>query len=192
MNKLISCECGCGTQMSSTDSRGRPVKFISGHNNRGKFRTSILKKCDYCDKITRKHQCIFKKYPRTFCSSYCRAKYTANIINNTFEFKEKHRQITKKNGNKPPLHKGENHWNWKGGIGKQNRGQDHRYLQWRKDVFARDNWTCQKCHVRGGKLSAHHIKEWAKYPELRYELDNGQCLCYDCHMRHHGLNKKVA
>ena len=56
-----------------------------------------------------------------------------------------------------------------------------KYRQWRSDVFTRDNWTCQTCQVRGIYLEAHHIKSWAKFPKLRYEISNGVTLCQECH-----------
>lgn len=62
---------------------------------------------------------------------------------------------------------------------------DHRYQDWRKAVFERDNYTCKKCFHRGGILHAHHIKEWAKFPDLRYEVDNGLTLCKKCHKESH-------
>lgn len=58
--------------------------------------------------------------------------------------------------------------------------RDLRYMEWRGKVFQRDNWTCQTCGVRG-YVEPHHIKGWAKYPELRYEVNNGVTLCLDCH-----------
>lgn len=34
--EYILCACGCGGERLSTDSRGRPAKFIYGHGNRGR------------------------------------------------------------------------------------------------------------------------------------------------------------
>jgi hypothetical protein len=57
------------------------------------------------------------------------------------------------------------------------------YMKWRGAVLLRDNYTCSQCGQVGGSLHAHHIKEWAKYPEERYNVENGQTLCKECHCR---------
>lgn len=57
------------------------------------------------------------------------------------------------------------------------------YATWRENVFARDNWTCQKCAARGIILEAHHIRSFSKFPELRFELTNGITLCQPCHRK---------
>ena len=55
--------------------------------------------------------------------------------------------------------------------------------EWRKKVFERDEYTCQVCGVHGGKLQADHIKPYALYPELRWEILNGRTLCVPCHKK---------
>ena len=55
------------------------------------------------------------------------------------------------------------------------------YRLWREAVFKRDNWTCQECGLRGGKIHADHIKPWSTHPELRYDVANGRALCVSCH-----------
>jgi hypothetical protein len=80
---------------------------------------------------------------------------------------------------------GENANNWQGGKSTPNelarKNQD--YVLWRTAVFMRDDYTCQMCGVRGGKLHADHIKQFAFYPELRYAIDNGRTLCESCHKK---------
>lgn len=58
---------------------------------------------------------------------------------------------------------------------------DKKTKQFRSDIFERDNWTCQTCGIRGIYLEVHHIKSWAKFPELRYDLKNAVTLCLECH-----------
>lgn len=60
------------------------------------------------------------------------------------------------------------------------------YKRWRFDVYARDNFTCQKCgDDKGGNLIAHHIKPYCEYPELRLDINNGITLCNICHDKIH-------
>lgn len=86
-------------------------------------------------------------------------------------------------GKKYPEITGEKHWNWKGGKTEKNeairKGAD--YKNWRIAVFKRDLHTCQICNTKGGYLHADHIKPFAYYPELRFEIDNGRTLCKSCH-----------
>lgn len=69
--------------------------------------------------------------------------------------------------------------------------------QWRSDIFTRDNFTCQGCFIKGGKLNAHHIKPFYKIMEdnnIRslndamdcaelWNLNNGITLCLYCHKK---------
>lgn len=53
--------------------------------------------------------------------------------------------------------------------------------KWREAVFNRDDFTCQCCMTRGGYLEADHIRPWAFFTVLRFELSNGRTLCRPCH-----------
>lgn len=113
---------------------------------------------------------------------------------------------------------GENSHFWKGGI----TGltilvrQLGEFFNWRKQVFVRDNFTCQECHKRGYRLEAHHIKRFSfmfqeflkKYSQFSpiddketlvrlaityepfWEISNGQTLCGKCHKKTKNYGKK--
>lgn len=53
---------------------------------------------------------------------------------------------------------------------------------WTNAIKERDKYVCQCCGSTERKgMASHHIKNWALYKELRYELSNGMCLCENCH-----------
>jgi len=85
--------------------------------------------------------------------------------------------------------KGENHYNWKGGITPENKKirNSIEFRLWREAVFARDGWTCQKCKKKGGKLHPHHIYNFAQFPDLRFAIDNGITFCDKCHQEFHKI-----
>lgn len=83
------------------------------------------------------------------------------------------------------VQRGEKSHRWEGGKTSQAliiRGS-YEYKEWRKEVFSRDNYTCQECGQRGGKLNADHIKSFAHFPELRLDVNNGRTLCFECHTK---------
>ena len=105
--------------------------------------------------------------------------------------------------------KGENCHLWKGGITPITKVIRHlvEYVSWRKTIFERDDFTCQECHNKGGKLHAHHKKPFAlliqeflkcysqfspiddKETLIRlatthkpfWDISNGKTLCKDYH-----------
>jgi len=81
----------------------------------------------------------------------------------------------------------EAHPKWRGGdIDRPQRDrQAPEYREWRSAVYMRDDYTCQFCGQVGGKINAHHIKHYSKYPELRFALANGITLCEKCHKSVH-------
>jgi hypothetical protein len=80
--------------------------------------------------------------------------------------------------------KGERSHFWRGGLTKTNAliRESTEYTQWREAVLKRDNYTCVDCGSRK-RLQADHIKQFAFYPSLRFELSNGRTLCIECHRK---------
>jgi hypothetical protein len=83
---------------------------------------------------------------------------------------------------------------WKGGLTEKNKLARTRlvYKLWREAVFKRDDWTCQMCKQRGGKLEAHHIKEFSNFPDLRYDVSNGITLCKECHKKTDNYGRRLS
>ena len=59
---------------------------------------------------------------------------------------------------------------------------------WDRYIKERDFYICQRCGklLQGRDAQAHHkIPKWF-IPKLRYDLNNGICLCRACHKQIHG------
>jgi hypothetical protein len=71
--------------------------------------------------------------------------------------------------------------------------KDPLYIKWRLSVYKRDNHTCQwpNC-TQHKKLNAHHIKNWANYPGLRFMVENGITLCKQHHQQIKGQEEIYA
>jgi hypothetical protein len=57
------------------------------------------------------------------------------------------------------------------------------YKAWRRAVFTRDDYRCQACGVRGGRLEADHMLPQSQFPEHRFDVANGRTLCRACHQQ---------
>ena len=86
-------------------------------------------------------------------------------------------------GKKRPEMIGSKNPAWKGGKTKADKllRNSAEYGRWREKVFERDDYTCQICNKRGVYLNADHIKPWAYFPKLRFDVNNGRTLCVPCH-----------
>jgi len=129
----------------------------------------------HCSKPTSK----VGKYPRN--SNMLTGKYIRTPLMKTGKYKksEEHRQKIKLSLKKI--------FGTVGIISNKHAGCE--YENWRISVFKRDNFVCQICLKVGGGLHAHHIKEWSKFKELRFNIDNGITVCETCHMKLHGKKK---
>lgn len=65
-----------------------------------------------------------------------------------------------------------------------NERNNPEYKQWRNGVMKRDKRKCRMSNDDcEGKLTAHHILSWSKFPNLRYDIKNGITLCHYHHPR---------
>jgi hypothetical protein len=89
---------------------------------------------------------------------------------------------------KPNLnHRGEKHWNWKGGISPEREliRESIESQKWKKDCLIRDKFTDQKYGTIGGKLVVHHILNFSSHPETRFDINNGITLSEKAHDEFH-------
>lgn len=112
---------------------------------------------------------------------------------------------------KSEIWQGKKNPNYRGGITplEKNLRRNQFYERWRKSIFERDDYTCQKCGKRGCYLEAHHKNPFVKilnsFLKTNYNLDvgkdkeqlyrlaikykpffdisNGITYCTDCHIK---------
>ena len=134
--------------------------YFDDHPPRPNARTQQEVTCSKCGKKILRFKSEIKKNIRNifFCSHKCCQEYNT----------------------------GRNRWNY---IHDQSLRKENRHISdniyWRDLIFIRDNYTCQICGQRGGKLNAHHIRPWRTYPELRFDTTNGITVCIQCHKKMH-------
>lgn len=70
------------------------------------------------------------------------------------------------------------------GLSSENYIERRRFQrQIQKQVFERDNYTCQLCNQKGGDLQVDHIQSWAEYVEQRFNMENCRTICAKCHYK---------
>lgn len=89
------------------------------------------------------------------------------------------------------LPRGAEHHAYRDGSGSKQRPKAL-VKQWRTAVFQRDDYTCQGCGQRGGRLQADHIRPYSEFPDLRWDLNNGRTLCEPCHRQTPTYGRKQA
>jgi len=177
----------------------------NGHNNKitfSKFQQG--QRCSKCygnKKLT--HEEVFNYFKERGCvlletqylNSRAMLKYICECGEEseiTFNnFRQGHR--CKKCGEERNREKklGENNPNYNSNLTDEERQENKErsrgryYRTWRKGVYERDYYTCQKCFIKGKYLNGHHIESWDSCPELRFDDDNGITFCVDCHIEFH-------
>ena len=168
--------------------------------------------CPFCKKARLK---MYKKCPcgeifpversnKSFCSKECANRYKskggkkgkhypscqrARIA--TCPVCHKQFRAVKDTKKKPCVYCSKECWS-KRGAHPRKRNPDPLMRAWKSSVLKRDNYTCQNCGSKRN-LEAHHIKERKNYPDLKYDVSNGLCLCHDCHLKtdNYGYKAKI-
>lgn len=158
---------------------------VHGNFRKGKhtFKGEAENVCPNCSSM------FLKTYNgQMYCSKSCFRTVNNKINNPLFKKNVRKKQSKRQMGSNNPA--------WKGGISLINLSERNilkkkpEYINWRKSVFERDNFTCRRCDQVGSELNAHHIYSWKDFPLLRYEIWNGFTLCIACHNYVHSKENK--
>jgi hypothetical protein len=158
----------------------RKINLGRKHPNRKKYFRGVSVRYKVCEFCKKEFLCNYKNFQRNkFCSRSCASKsHPGGKLG--IPSSEKQKQMMREKV-------GEKHPRWikdrTEALEKKRIRNVFEVKEWRTSVFHRDDFVCQECGVRGGKLEAHHIKPWRLFRELRHEVNNGITLCRPCHLK---------
>lgn len=163
-------------------------------------RVRPLRKCDACG-VSNKRIFFCKKFSHNVCDRhYWHLKLYGRFLSED-ESKENLKRAQSRWIGKRPA-------NYKGGRATLNTviRRCVKYKQWVKTVFIGNDFTCQKCFIKGTYLEADHFPdrfsvimdeegittyEQALACERLWDTENGRTLCRKCH-RGNGINNKAT
>lgn len=124
----------------------------------------IVLSCAFCGKRIERYPSDVKKaqdrgYLFAYCSQSCRARMAASQFTRSYDVGSEPRRNPRRDTAKD--------------------------RKWAKAVLERDRHTCQDCGATDCPLCAHHKRSYFYHPALRYDVDNGVTLCFDCHSARH-------
>jgi hypothetical protein len=155
--------------------------------------------CKFCGK---KYFTIKSNFDRTkYCSIHCKNKARIGT-----KISEKQKKLISKScigrlawnkGKKQSIEtiekrvskiRGKHRSDWSGLKNSTDRHIDMnsvKYKEWRFKCLKRDNFTCQISGNKKDDKQVHHINNYADFPELRYEVDNGITMTKKIHIEFH-------
>lgn len=191
----------CGNEFKSYDVRRGGGKYCSRECKYDAMRGQVVFiVCDLCGEVfQRKIYDVNRGLDSdgAYCSVLCAArdKQKKWRDNNQHPLAGKEFSSEHKRKIRASTPRGNRHYNWLGGItdGNHKERNSVEFKEWSRAVLRRDKYTCQYCGKVGGLLHAHHVHSFAKYPELRYYIENGITLCKKCHDTNHpGQYERVS
>ena len=171
------------------DDKGR---FVKGHVSSNTGKTHFKKGFSPWNKGT-----------KGLIEPWNKGKKTGNFGNG---FKKGH--ITWNKGARMKSISGSNHYLWKGTtpLNKWIRNSA-KYSTWRKTIFERDNYTCQVCDKRGGRLVVDHypltLAQLIDKNDIKtidaalgcnelWDIDRNRVLCEECHFKTDNFGKRSS
>ena len=121
-------------------------------------------KCENCGSNVKVKTSTFKKAEHHYCSDACMRAHRPSWYKGELVYNYDHQRSNEERKK----------------IRKSN--EDYQFIN---GVKKRDDYTCQCCGVRGGKLVSHHINSYNWFKEGRYDISNGITLCECCHIEFH-------
>lgn len=116
-------------------------------------------------------------------------------VKSSYLIKNKTRSCGCLNQEKRKSRSGSNNPNWNPSLTKEDRdsskyGRDEKSKEWARLVKERNHYLCQICKIKNQNIVSHHILPWLLYKNLRYDLNNGICMCSECHDEYHKMYGK--
>lgn len=185
----------CGEEFKCKPSSKRKFccrECCTAHRKKNHVSTKVECLCEYCGSTYFTFKAQIRKGSR-FCSQECKQRSERNreireckVCNSVFEVWPSSKALY-------CSHKCR---------GEDSRGAHYRYnkstsrtyksIQWAIKVKERDNYTCQRCGDTDRDMHSHHILGYMDNINRRYDLDNGICLCAECHYEYHRIYGKVG
>lgn len=171
----IHCKyCGKAKKVHTWQIKQGNARFCSRQCGFDSHITKITKKCLSCG-------VEFKvKKNREFTAKYCSLNcYDKHSTNNPF-YNKNHTFENRKLMSSIKQDIGISEWKYFTTRERARIMGTAQYRRWKETVYERDGYACVWCGATD-KLNADHIKSFAFYPELRFDVDNGRTLCVPCH-----------
>jgi len=153
---LICQSCGKSFERQSWNSDAKFCSYKCKVSNQSSEIVEVP--CTNCGTLFKRKDHLLKKNisGNVFCSKECSNLYNSGI----------------------------NHYEWKEHL--HDKNEKLALKQWALKIKERDGYTCQLCGETDRlTLEAHHMKSRQKFPELKFDFNNGITLCLKCHALQH-------
>lgn len=179
--------CHCGNESSTTLNN-----FLRRGDCRKCWEKSRIKyTSEYVKSIIEEEGCKYisqeKENSNTKVTFICTCNREGTVLLDSFKIGARCSHCAKESYRRN--NSGKNHMNWNPELTEEERTATRNYLeyyQWRREVFERDNYSCQCCGSRKD-LVAHHLNSYHWCKDRRVDVTNGVSLCTFHHRKFHSI-----